>query len=49
MLFATLSYSKFEMIQLLREESAPNFSVIRNMGVGRIFTKGRSLAEFFQK
>jgi len=37
---ATLSYSKFEIIQLPREESAPKSTVIRNMGVGKIFTGG---------
>jgi len=40
MFLATLSYSKFEIIQLLREESAPNSTVIKNMGVGGIFTGG---------
>jgi len=46
-LIATLSYSKFEIIQLPREESAPKSTVIRNMGVGKIFTGGRPLADFF--
>ena len=31
---------------MLREESAPKSTVIRDMGVGRIFTRGRPLADF---
>ena len=46
LLLATLSYSKFEIIQLLWEESAPKSNVIRNMGVGRIFNRGRPLSDF---
>ena len=46
MLFATLSNSKFEIIQLLREESAPKSTVIMNVGVGKIFTRGTPLADF---
>jgi len=47
MLLVTLSYSKFEIIQLLREELAPKSTVIRKMCVGRIFLqRGRSLADF---
>jgi len=45
MLLATLSHSKFEIIQRLREESAPKSTVIRNMGVGR----GEAISGFFQK
>jgi len=46
MLFATLSYSKFEIIQLLREESAPKSTVIINMRAGKIFTRETPLADF---
>jgi len=48
MVLATLSCSKFEIIQLLREESALKFTVIRNMSVANIFTRGRSLEDFFR-
>jgi len=46
MLLANLSCCKFEIIQLPREKSVPTSTIIRYMGIGRIFTRS-PLADFF--
>jgi len=47
MLLATLFCSKFAIIHLLREKSAPTSTVVRNTGVGRIFTRGGGCYRIF--
>jgi len=46
MLLATLTYSKIEIIQVLRKKLAPKSTVIRNTGIETILPEGRPLADF---